>query len=930
MPDLGQFTQIARTESSAGRIWTNDQEGGGVERSKRGFFGKHGKISPADQARNKETVQAFKEALTTKFGAEISDFAFPGLKDQLDAGKPLSAKQITHTVKAAVAFKKLQVQYNSLVTRFNGKADKGSPHVPRSDQIKDIAGKPGIKSSTYKGVLQALDNFHAADKAHTQGNITKGDLLEATLDLAEKTKDFRNKKMAEMQSKAGSTGAENRIMNRLKGMAHIEGQVTLKLAELTGHDLTASGFVPGEERSSVENFAGGNMAQVAKVTYRDGSEGIFKPTEKSGDMKSVVGMASGIPNQNSSANLTGRAVASSKLGELLGGDLVPKTDYAVHNGNEGCTQLFAKGKPLFTEMVVKSQKVDLVDIGDKIAGGIKGALWESHRLDGDEIGRAALKRLPLPQEGEGRAELLKLAREGHVWMGEEFAETMTDIDFSLPAIQKGMSDAQILDLLCGQVDRNPYNIIYQDTGDGGMTPRLIDNDLAFGSQFNTLSGDNLEAMGGYLPNELPRLIDAATAEKITGISEGNLRGALAGTGLTTEELDAAVGRLQSLKGHIGAIQAGNVEGGQIVETWNDETFEAQATSQDNYLSKQMYARTTMTFQSPNAGKILHDSLIFGEGRLLRDAVLTGGARGTFGNHLMKDIAQGGEVFKAMLNDHPQALFQQVSSLPLERQSELISAFRLNVHLDTPAEAAKAADLAKQITLAQVNNGRDGEPLTEIPVESFNMSTKNMVSMMGQAFSMETFSGVLHQAFENGSLVIPILSDLIQLCGPTIGMATNWSSEMRGELNDAALKTLPQMAPFYQAEATNQLGETGADLIVVMGKTYEGLMAGASDQFVNMLKMQGSVNNGIQAYNAGHGQEVVSWVDQGFASELAKLDQTLMDRFNGAEDDQAVADIAQEQGWVTSEGSAAHLKANKDEAAKDFMARFVAQQFHTEG
>ena len=120
-----------------------------------------------------------------------------------------------------------------------------------------------------------------------------------------------------------------------------------------------------------------------------------------------------------------------------------------------------------------------------------------------------------------------------------------DKPFRPPAgIFKSLADLQILDYICGNVDRHGANMTYIVDHDGVFQGvQAIDNDSSFGlgvpgkdGKYNKLYGtDNL------------RVMSASMAAKVRSLSPDMLRFALRGRGLKEEELGAACRRLTDLQ-----------------------------------------------------------------------------------------------------------------------------------------------------------------------------------------------------------------------------------------------------------------------------------------------------------------------------------------------------------------------------------------------
>ena len=366
-----------------------------------------------------------------------------------------------------------------------------------------------------------------------------------------------------------------------------------------GRDMTGARFVPQNEAQVEAGFAGGAMAKLDRITYRDGTVGMFKADARTGEFGHTPSQKSGIPKDHASANLSARAVATSHLDKALGFDLVPTTEFAVHGGRGGTVQEFAQGQGLLKRGFEKTS-LGPPDFGvffDIYAGGLAK---DSFSFATNERGAGRMAELRGALESYGKEcskqpgvspppdlsnEIEALLESGDVWITKVQTTSLGSIDLAAPSVQQSLSDAHVMDLLTGQLDRNSGNFIFSDSGNGSPRTRLIDNDLSFGAKFTSLDRDSMLAINSAFLPPLPRLIDAGTADRVLGMTPDALRTALAGSGLGEAERSAAASRLEQLQAHIGLIKASAIPGGQLVTSWNAETFEALLKAPDNYVQR---------------------------------------------------------------------------------------------------------------------------------------------------------------------------------------------------------------------------------------------------------------------------------------------------------------------------------------------------------
>ena len=111
---------------------------------------------------------------------------------------------------------------------------------------------------------------------------------------------------------------------------------------------------------------------------------------------------------------------------------------------------------------------------------------------------------------------------------------------------KSIADLQILDFICGNTDRHGGNILYQFDE---KTKKLIgiqgiDNDNAFGTLVPEKESD---FTGHFVSQQHLRLISSSMYERLKTLTPDTLKFSLRGYGLTEEELNAAVERLNIVK-----------------------------------------------------------------------------------------------------------------------------------------------------------------------------------------------------------------------------------------------------------------------------------------------------------------------------------------------------------------------------------------------
>lgn len=158
-------------------------------------------------------------------------------------------------------------------------------------------------------------------------------------------------------------------------------------------------------------------------------------------------------------------------------------------------------------------------------------------------------------------------------------EAFLDINYSDPAIQKGLYDLEAQDYITGQIDRHTGNI-FIDPHTGQVSG--IDNDLAFPTidREDMIRQSSLD--GKAIPGK-PQFMHSDTAAKIEALTPEALREALQSierppgvAPLEPAAIDGAVHRLQELQAEIKDMR----KEGRVVDQFDEKTFEAAIKRQD--------------------------------------------------------------------------------------------------------------------------------------------------------------------------------------------------------------------------------------------------------------------------------------------------------------------------------------------------------------
>lgn len=151
--------------------------------------------------------------------------------------------------------------------------------------------------------------------------------------------------------------------------------------------------------------------------------------------------------------------------------------------------------------------------------------------------------------------------------------------FDSPAAMHQIADLQVLDFICGNIDRHSGNLVYQfkKTSGGVMLAGVtgIDNDCSFG----TLDTQGDERKMKLVKPEDMKFITAEMKATLEGLEKPMLQAALANDGLSEAEIDAAWERLESVRKE---VSLGNI---QVVKKdfWYGKDLQG-IEAEDNYFS----------------------------------------------------------------------------------------------------------------------------------------------------------------------------------------------------------------------------------------------------------------------------------------------------------------------------------------------------------
>jgi hypothetical protein len=185
-------------------------------------------------------------------------------------------------------------------------------------------------------------------------------------------------------------------------------------------------------------------------------------------------------------------------------------------------------------------------LGPNDDGGLITRQVASYRAD-QLLGLNVLSEEKFGRDENGKVNGISIQADGSNVLNKK---SVFQVDCTSPTVQRGLSDLQVSDFICGQVDRNPANI-FIDPDTGKVTG--IDNDLAFPEIPLDQVGDGSERL--YLG--MPRVMHEDTKAQILRTKPEDLRRLLSEPPpdpgpkpLSKAAIDGAVNRLIALQSEL--------------------------------------------------------------------------------------------------------------------------------------------------------------------------------------------------------------------------------------------------------------------------------------------------------------------------------------------------------------------------------------------
>lgn len=498
------------------------------------------------------------------------------------AGKTLAQRTVqapglpSATAPAAAAS---QAARRGLMTSEGLREKAGMPKAAR--QFLGWTGAP--RSKAYREILGALDAYHAASndeglKTRFSAKGADKQALRAAINSA-RTRAVRLRDLASSYD-SGWQHTRKDAIRTLKAAMDAE----IAALEQADHALKFGDLLPDCDAATVLQLLkkGISIESMHAVGIVSGREGLGLSEDELGQVDTRMKLAELYQKRGLLPQM--RLLESSGLG-LQGGELyrafsVPITEETV--------------KARVTPETFKA-------MGNRLGSGTFNTTTEMHfGVEGEPVRSAVFKPVPTAENGWGihtgidrenpRTATRNLATQalGQALGFEVIAPTelgvvpgdsgmklglvmdraggktgkRTDPPLFLRGdVRAELVKLQILDLLCGQVDRHGGNYFIEVPEGGQARIRGIDNDQSFGGRLDGLPGhprfempDQEFSRWCYAP-EGPPLVDDAMAAAVNQLSEGQLGSILERLKLSGDEVSAAKDRLKELKAHIATLMS---------------------------------------------------------------------------------------------------------------------------------------------------------------------------------------------------------------------------------------------------------------------------------------------------------------------------------------------------------------------------------------
>lgn len=424
------------------------------------------------------------------------------------------------------------------------KFHKMTEQLGKVDIGASAGGVVGLKIQLQK-VMDCTSTYIAA-------HITS-DRKQGRRDVMNELHDMAQNEMAKLNNLPNLPGLYNADINLKTAMIMAEGGI-FDARHVSGQ-LSDTNLV-----HETGGFGAGAVNQVSLATYSIANAAdeirVLKPLQN--QMKVFVGSENAIGIDRNDTRMAARNLASAVVADAMGfRDMVPMPDIIIHNDQICLAMPKAPGEEFLGSTDVPAAG-DLLDI-----------------FNDEEADLAANKPVI------GNIDYYKAKRDGdgiwviHKSVPNDFPLMTKGDDTDRPELtanlQKGLLDLQVLDVLCGQVDRHAHNFFVQVNGNE-VKITGIDNDTAFGKNTNGI--DRLSVAIGAKPPFAgpPPLMSREAFDNLKAIDRVTYRSDLVVAGLDNDEVNASMSRLDAMIVHADKLaNAGMVVDDFVTWSGNDPT-----------------------------------------------------------------------------------------------------------------------------------------------------------------------------------------------------------------------------------------------------------------------------------------------------------------------------------------------------------------------
>jgi hypothetical protein len=414
--------------------------------------------------------------------------------------------------------------------RFSGKQNNMKHLVKTADEI--VQGIPHVVANADRYIAEHEDSTSGVG-GKVKGLFTRKKTKQAKIGRVEQVQTLLiqlHRRREQLRAQAEQWRFDLLTMKK----AQIQAEMEAKSQKSSAMDEARHGtFGMYKGRVNDAKFGAGAMGSVAQVDYKDEKgktfKGVFKAEPE--QLPDNDGGISGLGVSKETPNLSLRAVAASRLNELLGMKVIPKTELAFHEQfGFGQVMALAGGKSPQTKV-----KVELEEADEEKIKKIEEVLKIEERKYGP------MSKVVRSKDTSGKVQAF-------------IEETVTfETDWDHPILKRELANLQLMDALIGNIDRHCENYFIQVDAFGNPVGVLgIDNDLTFARDKNDPT--EVAFMQGHHAG-LPPAVDANAAEKFCSVTEAQVRKAVAGL-LNKIEIDTLVVRLKSIQAKLSEMKDG--------------------------------------------------------------------------------------------------------------------------------------------------------------------------------------------------------------------------------------------------------------------------------------------------------------------------------------------------------------------------------------